>query len=67
MGVKFNDRPLGQPVDTYTPKIDTTTVQLGEVDVASGTNVLRLEAIGRNAASTGYYAGIDAVVLTPVP
>ena len=57
---------LGQPVDTYTPEIDTKTVELGTVEVKPGRNLLRVEAVGRNSASSGYYAGIDAVMLVPV-
>jgi hypothetical protein len=59
----FNGTPLGGPVDTYSPKIDTKTVVLGPVDVKAEGNVFRLEAVDQNAASTGYYAGIDALVL----
>ncbi len=62
----FNGTPLGQPVDTYSPKIDTRSVVLGPVEVRSGANVLRLEAVDRDPASTGYYAGIDALVLGAV-
>jgi len=36
------------------------------VDVTSGANVLGLEAVDRNPASTGYYAGLDAVLLEAV-
>lgn len=63
--VSFNGVPLGQPVDTYTPVIDTKSVVLGMVDVTSEANTLRLEAVDRNPKSTGYYAGIDAIVLAP--
>ena len=59
----FNGTPLGKPEDTYSPKIDTRTVALGPVDVKPNVNTLRLEAVDRNPASTGYYAGIDALEL----
>lgn len=65
--VEFNDTPLGQPVDTYSPTIDTKSIVLGNVAVRSGRNVLRLEAVGRNPASAGHYAGIDAVMFVPIP
>ncbi|MFC1597311.1 DUF2961 domain-containing protein [Planctomycetota bacterium] len=61
----FGGVTLGQPVDTYTPEIDTKTVELGTVEVKPGRNLLRVEAVGRNSASSGYYAGIDAVMLVP--
>ena len=65
VGVRFNGKPLGQPVDTYSPTIDARSVVLGTVDVKSEANTLRLEAVDRNPASDGYYAGIDALTLVP--
>lgn len=64
--VEFNDTPLGQPVDTYSSRIDTKSVVLGNIDVRSGRNVLRLEAVGRNPESSGHCAGIDTVMLVPI-
>ena len=61
----FNGAALGRPVDTYTPKIDTKSVVLGPVDVKSQANTLRLQAVDRSPASTGYCAGVDALVLVP--
>jgi hypothetical protein len=60
---RFNGVSLGEPVDTYSSKIDTKTIVLGPVDVKADGNILRLEAVNRNAASTGYCAGIDALEL----
>jgi hypothetical protein len=64
--VKFNETPVGQPIDTYSPTIDVKSIVLGSVDVSSERNVLRVEAVGRNPASAGHYAGIDAVILLPI-
>ena len=61
----FNGAQIGQTIDTYTPVIDTESVLLGRVDVNSKVNTLTLEAVARNPKSTGYCAGIDAIVLTP--
>ena len=61
----FNGTRLGQPVDTYSPKIDTKTVEVGPIDVEAEENILRLEAVDRNLASTGYFAGIDALEFVP--
>lgn len=61
----FNGDPLGPPVDAYSPKVDSKMVALGPVTVLPGRNVLRMQAVGRNPASSGYYAGIDAVLLEP--
>ena len=63
--MSFNGTPLGQPVDTYTSVIDTRSVVLGAVDVSAESNTLTLEAVSRNPESTGYYAGVDAVMLDP--
>ncbi|MHC4353066.1 MAG: type II secretion system protein GspG, partial [Planctomycetota bacterium] len=63
--MSLNGAALGQPVDTYTPVIDTKSVVLGTVDMNSKVNTLSLEAVARNPESTGYYAGIDAVMLEP--
>jgi hypothetical protein len=59
----FNGTPMGKPVDTYSPKIDTKTVVLGPVDINAKRNIVRLEAVDRSSASSGYYAGIDALEL----
>ena len=59
----FNGRTLVPTIDTYSAKIDTKTVELGPIAVQAEQNVLRIEAVGRNPASTGYYAGLDALEL----
>ncbi len=61
--LKLNGEALGDPVDTYSPKVGAKFLTLGTVTIRQGQNVLRLEAIGRNPASSGYYAGIDALLL----
>ncbi len=64
--IGFNRLPLAQPVDGYTPEIDSKLIDLGVVDVRSETNTLRIEAVGRNPHSDGCYVGIDALILAPV-
>jgi len=64
---EFNGEPVGRSADTYTPKIDAKWVDLGTVEVGSGDNTLALKAVARNPKSLGYCAGIDAVILAPVP
>jgi hypothetical protein len=59
----LNGVTLGSPVDTYSPAVAATWVDVGPVEIAEPDNVLRLEAVGRNSASSGFYAGIDALVL----
>lgn len=65
--LSWNGRPLGAPVDTCTPRLGTTLVQTGEVDVRAGGNVLRIEVVRKNESSTGFFAGIDAIRLAPTP
>ncbi|MBM3336069.1 type II secretion system protein GspG, partial [Candidatus Sumerlaeota bacterium] len=62
---RFNAETVGQPVDTYSPTIGAKTIVLGNVDVRSEGSTLRIEATDRNPASAGYFAGIDAVTLSP--
>jgi hypothetical protein len=63
--VSFNAVPLGRPVDGYTPDVDTRFIELGPVSVGSEANTLRIEAVGQNPSSSGYCAGIDAILLAP--
>jgi hypothetical protein len=38
----------------------------GQVEIGTQPNVLRLEAVAQNPFSSGFHAGIDALLLTPV-
>ncbi|HOW70908.1 MAG TPA: DUF2961 domain-containing protein [Phycisphaerae bacterium] len=62
----FNDVSVGAPIDTFSPRIANRTVFAGEVEVVPGQNTLTIQMIGRNPASTGYAAGLDALRLIPV-
>ncbi len=64
--LQFNDTLLSDSLDTYSPEVDTKTVELGTIEVRPGENILRLQAVDQNAKSSGYCAGIDAVILAPV-
>ncbi|MBN2269849.1 MAG: hypothetical protein JXN61_04500 [Sedimentisphaerales bacterium] len=61
----LNDTHLADTVDTYAPVINAKTVELGTVDIRPEANTLTLEAVARNPKSTGYYLGIDALMLAP--
>lgn len=63
--LRLNGEVLGTPVDTYSPQIDAKMAQFGPVDLKPNANMLRIEAVDRNPASTGCYTGIDAVMLAP--
>ncbi len=64
--LKLNGKSLADPVDTFTPEIEAKLVDCGTVQLKGGENVLSLEMAGRNPKSSGYYAGIDALMLAPL-
>lgn len=66
--VRLDGRALGEPVDAYAPALDTTGVvaPLGAVDLDAGPHRLRLEVVGRNEASSGYFIGWHSIALRPV-
>ncbi len=61
----LNGRPLGEPLDGYTPAIGCRTIQSVPVTLRAGTNELRVEVKGRNRESGGYNAGLDVLLLQP--
>ncbi|MEV0272961.1 hypothetical protein AB0H43_29635 [Hamadaea sp. NPDC050747] len=49
----------------YTPDVRKTVLQtVGSFKLAAGTHTLTLRIVGKNAASAGYYAGVDQIVIT---
>jgi len=61
----LDEKPLGEPVDLYTPTVEQTpAINLGRVHLTAGEHVLRFEAIARNEASKGHLMGIDYVKVT---
>ncbi len=66
--VSIDGRPLGEPVDAYRRTLEGAGVEhhLGEIDLSAGTHALRLEVVGHNESSQGYYIGWDSLVLRPV-
>ena len=64
----LDDKPLGGPRDLYHyPDVVTTGVlDLGAHKLAAGSHRLSMNITGANRAATrGYRAGIDYVLLTP--
>jgi len=59
-------KPLGRPIDAHTPTIGMKASTAGVVELSSGPKVLRVEVTGKSDLATGYYAGLDAIVLRPV-
>ncbi|MCD6350837.1 MAG: hypothetical protein J7M26_01850, partial [Armatimonadetes bacterium] len=63
----LNGKPLGKPVDCYTPEVRLTKpIILGRVHLKAGKNLLRFQAVGRSKDSRGYLMGIDYVSVKPV-
>jgi hypothetical protein len=54
---------LGGPIDLYAAKVQNQEVHLMDFWPEPGKYVLRLECVGKNPASTGYYLGIESVRL----
>jgi len=63
--VSFNGTAFDRTIDTYSPDVATRWVDLGRVSLRHGRNVVRLQAVGHDPRSSGFQAGVDAVLLTP--
>lgn len=54
---------LGGPFDAYSPKVVDEELHLLDFWPEPGTYTVRLECVGRNPASQGYFLGIESVQL----
>jgi len=54
---------VGGVVDLYSPEVTTTEVHLLDFWPEPGRHTIRLECVGKNARSEGYYCGLDSVRL----
>jgi hypothetical protein len=54
---------LGGPLDFYSPTVMGEEFHLLDLWPDAGTHVLRLECVGKNPASSGYYLGAESVRL----
>jgi hypothetical protein len=62
----LDGKAIGQPFDGFNNGvIPSGRIAYGTVELAAGKHPLKFEVTGKNAASTGYYAGIDCITLTP--
>jgi hypothetical protein len=59
----LNGVKLGDPFDLYTPDVANTEVHLLDFWPDPGTYTLRLECVGKNSKSDGYYLGIESARL----
>ncbi|MCS6830825.1 MAG: DUF2961 domain-containing protein [Armatimonadota bacterium] len=68
--LSVNDTPVGDVIDLFNNGvIHTGKISLGRVTLKQGQNVLRVEVVGTNPASTGdrYMFGLDFIKIAPVP
>lgn len=59
----LNGVKIGQPMDLYSADITSREFHLLDFWPDPGTYTLRLECVGKNTLSTGYYLGIESVRL----
>ncbi len=59
----LNGVKLGRPMDLYSKEVSTREHHLLDFWPDPGKYTLRLECVGKNAASTGYYLGLESVRL----
>jgi hypothetical protein len=62
----LDGQSLGAPVDGYAPSTARRVLDAGEVTLSAGPHELRVQVVGRDLKSTGFCAGLDAIVLRPV-
>ena len=64
----LDGKPLGQDFDLYSGRLSPAgSLELGTPDLAAGQHRLRFSAAGKNAVSTGFYFGLDAIDLLAAP
>jgi len=61
--VSLNGVKLGEVMDDYSPRVVNEEFHLLDFWPEPGTYTLRLECVGRNPASQGYYLGLESVRL----
>ena len=60
-------KPVGDPTDCFTPDVKAKgRVPLGALDLTAGTHRITFHVTGKNAASSSYLIGVDAIGLEPV-
>jgi len=65
--VLLDGTPLTTSLDLYSRAVEwTKPILLGRRKLTQGTHVLRFEVAGRNAASSGYFMGLESIALVPV-
>lgn len=62
----LNGKPVTDRIDGYSKEVVAKEVDCGVVEIVPGRNVLSVEIPARSESSTGFYAGLDALRLSPV-
>ena len=64
--IRVNGATVGAVVKGYAPVVRATgPVSPGRVSLQAGANKIELELVGKDARSSGYFAGVDGFVLKP--
>jgi hypothetical protein len=61
--ILLDGKPVGDPLDLYSPKIEVHEQSLGDLTLSKGEHVIRLECTGKNPLSSGCKLGVDSVRL----
>jgi hypothetical protein len=65
--LSVNGKKVGSPYDAYTPRvIRGKQIVVDRVALKGRGDVLRVDMVGKNPKSTGYFFGIDAIKLEPL-
>jgi D-arabinan exo alpha-(1,3)/(1,5)-arabinofuranosidase (non-reducing end) len=62
----LDGQKLGGPVDTFSFDVDRTVIEAGTITLTGNDHALRVESVGQHPQASGTYAGLDAILLTPV-
>ena len=65
--VSVDGKPLGEPVDGYSTSVVAGggKAKLGTLKLDKGAHRVRVETVGKNEASEGWYVGVRSLVLKP--
>ena len=58
--------PIGEPFDAHSRTVGMRALPPATVMLREPARALRVEVVGRADRSSGYYAGLDAIVLRPI-
>jgi len=62
----LDDQKVGAPADNYSQGVEWRgKYTLGTLDLTAGKHRLKLQSVGKNEKSKGYFIGVDALQLVP--